>query len=233
MIFAEQCVVFYRMTIRKHHPTNAIGKSRDAKFCVSRGGICDYCQAYYWMSILLWHGRETQDFASLPGSRHWVNDEELKAICAACNSRDAKSCVSRGGICDYCQHIIAWVYRYKKDGRRKILRLYWAYAIEWMMRSIRMICAGCNSRDAKSCVSREGICDYCQAYYWMSVLLWEGRETQDFASLPGSRHWVNDEELKAICAACNSRDAKSCVSQANTELILITDASAARIYIMA
>ena len=36
-MFAEQCVVFYRMTIRKHHPTNAIGKIRDARFCVSRG----------------------------------------------------------------------------------------------------------------------------------------------------------------------------------------------------
>ena len=66
------------------------------------------------------------------------------------------------------------MYRYGKDGRRKILRLYRAYAIVGMMRGIRMIWAGCESRDAKSCVS-----------------------------------------------------------QANTELILTTDVSAARIYIMA
>ena len=95
-------------------------------------------------------------------------------ICAACNSRDAKFCVSRGKNAYIASGIIACGYCYGKDGRRKILRLYWARDIEWMMRNIRM-----------------------------------------------------------ICAACNSRDAKSCVSQANTELILITDASAARIYIMA
>ena len=108
--------------------------SRDAKSCVSQGGICDYCQAYYWMSVLLWEGRETQHFASLLGLRHWVNDEELKAICAACNSRDAKSCVSRGKNVYIASGIIACGYCYGKDGRRKILRLYWACAIEWMMR---------------------------------------------------------------------------------------------------
>ena len=120
----------------------------------SHEGDMRLLSAYYCMSLSIWEGRETQDFASLPGLRHLVNDEELKAIYAACKSRDAKSCVSQGGICDYCQ-----------------------------------------------------------AYYWMSVLLWEGRETQHFASLLGLRHWVNDEELKAICAACNSRDTKSCVSR--------------------
>ena len=51
-----------------------------------------------------------------------------------------------------------------------------------------------------------------------------------FSALP--RHEVST--FPAIQSVANqSGDAKSCVSQANTELILITDASAARIYIMA
>ena len=45
-------------------------KSRDARFCVSQGRICIYCQWRYSMRILAWAGRETQDFASLPGIRH-------------------------------------------------------------------------------------------------------------------------------------------------------------------
>ena len=41
-------------------------------------------------------GRETQDFASLQGLRHWVNDEGLKDNVATYKSRDARFCVSRG-----------------------------------------------------------------------------------------------------------------------------------------
>ena len=45
-------------------------KSRDARFCVSQGRICIYCQWRYSMRILALAGRETQDFASLLGLRH-------------------------------------------------------------------------------------------------------------------------------------------------------------------
>ena len=51
-------------------------------------------------------------------------------ICAACNSRDAISCVSQGKNAYIASDIIACEYCHGKDGRRKILRLYWAYAIE-------------------------------------------------------------------------------------------------------
>ena len=58
-------------------------------------------------------------------------------IYAGYESRDAKSCVSQGKNAYIASGIITCRYCYGKDGRRKILRLYWARDIEWMMRGIR------------------------------------------------------------------------------------------------
>ena len=58
-------------------------------------------------------------------------------------SRDAKFCVSRGGICCYCQRFIEWVYWYGLDVRRKILCLYWADAVGLMCGVVRMVGSGC------------------------------------------------------------------------------------------
>ena len=133
-MFPEQCAVFYRMTIRKHHPTNAIGKSRDARFCVSRGSICDYCQAIIeWVYCYGKDGRRNILRLYWAYAIEWMM-RSIRMICAACNSRDAKSCVSRGKNAYIASGIIACGYCYGKDGRRKILCLYWARAIEWMMR---------------------------------------------------------------------------------------------------
>ena len=76
-------------------------------------------------------------------------------------SRDAKFCVSRGNICCYCQWFIEWVYWRGLLVRRKILRLYWGYML------------------------------LLPADYWMGVLVWVARETQDFASLLGGRRWFD------------------------------------------
>ena len=51
-------------------------------------------------------------------------------IYAGYESRDAKFCVSQGKNAYIASGIIACGYCYGKDGRRKILRLYWARAIE-------------------------------------------------------------------------------------------------------
>ena len=74
-------------------------------------------------------GRETQDFASLLGIRHWVNDGGLKDNVAACKSRDAIFCVSQGRNAFVVSDVIACGCWYGQDGRRKILRLYKAGAI--------------------------------------------------------------------------------------------------------
>ena len=51
-------------------------------------------------------------------------------IYAGYESRDAKSCVSQGRNAYIASCVITCRYCYGKDGRRNILRLYRAYAIE-------------------------------------------------------------------------------------------------------
>ena len=53
---------------------------------------------------------------------------------AANKSRDAKSCVSQAKKAIVFTVFIACVYRHGLDGRRKILRLYRACAVERVMR---------------------------------------------------------------------------------------------------
>ena len=49
-------------------------------------------------------------------------------------SRDAKSCVSQGGKAFFLSVFIASVYCHGLIVRRKILRLYWACAVEQVMK---------------------------------------------------------------------------------------------------
>ena len=111
-----------------------------------------------WHAVLipLWHMADAVGWGK----------QDLRMIFAANESRDARFCVSRRGICDYCQRFVEWVYWYWRNVRRKILRLYWG--------DMLLLTAVC----------------------WMSVLAWAGRETQDFASLLGWRRWVCDDGIK-------------------------------------
>ena len=101
-------------------------------------------------------------------------------------SRDAKFCVSRGGICCYCQRFIEWVYWYGLDVRRKILRLY--------MGDMLLLSAD----------------------YWMGVLAWVGRETQDFASLLEGYAAIVSGLLNGCIGMGWTGDARFCVSTGRT-----------------
>ena len=54
----------------------------------------------------------------------------MRLIFVVYKSRDAIFCVSQGKNAFVASGVIVCGYWYGKDGRRKILRLYWAYAIE-------------------------------------------------------------------------------------------------------
>ena len=75
---------------------------------------------------------ETQDFASHEGVYAVIASGLLDGCIGIGWTGDARFCVSTGGICCYCQRIIGWVYWHWLDGRRKILRLYWADAVGLM-----------------------------------------------------------------------------------------------------
>ena len=109
-----------------------VGRTGDARFCVSTGGICCYCQRIiewvYWRGLdvrrkILQRNRAVA--VGYDGCFHGLYSLRTK-------SRDARFCVSRGGICCYCQRFIEWVCWYGLLGRRKILRLYWADAVGLM-----------------------------------------------------------------------------------------------------
>ena len=74
--------------------------------------------------------RETQDFASLQAAAIVMPIPKP----SSCKSIYAKSCVSTGRKCIYCQRYHRMCMWDGRDGRRNILRLYWAAAIERIMR---------------------------------------------------------------------------------------------------
>ena len=102
--------------------------------------------------------------------------------------RDARFCVSRGSICCYCQRIIEWVYWYGLLVRRKILRLYWAVAIEY------------------------------DGYYHVLYSLRAKVETQNFASHEGVYAAIVSGLLNGCIVMGRTGDARFCVSTGRTPL---------------
>ena len=87
---------------------------------------------YYHGLYSLFAKVETQNFASHEGVYAVIASGLLNGCIGMGWTGDARFCVSTGGICCYCQRFIEWVYWHWLDGRRKILRLYWADAVGLM-----------------------------------------------------------------------------------------------------
>ena len=90
-----------------------------------------YCQQMYGYAMAHNGGRcDMTEFLIAETWERGAGDDVIEADIRCFKSRDARFCVSRGRNAFIASGVIACVYWYGQDGRRKILRLYWARAIE-------------------------------------------------------------------------------------------------------
>ena len=90
-----------------------------------------YCQQMYGYAMAHNGGRcGMTEFLIAEAWERGAGEDVIEDDIRCFKSRDAIFCVSQGRICIYCQWRYSWVYCYGLLVRRKILRLYWAYAIE-------------------------------------------------------------------------------------------------------
>ena len=90
-----------------------------------------YCPQVYGYAMAHNGGRcDMTEFLIAETWERGAGEDVIEDDIRCFKSRDARFCVSQGDICVYCQWRYSWVYCYGLLVRRKILRLYRAYAIE-------------------------------------------------------------------------------------------------------